>query len=626
MLRVQPSGFHEKLCCGILIGIHKNPIRNRQIHIGTVTLALMIGAVMFCGILVSGSSLRAADTGICGDGGIDPGEQCDDGNLVNGDGCSNTCTLEQCGNGVIDENEQCDAGGANGTKDSNCSLTCMISFCGDGMVDAGNGEECDDGNNVSGDGCSNVCTVENASSSSSASDSSASASTSASAQAEPEIVPTSEPPVTPVIPYHPAPPPPPPPVTYEAQTAKDAMQFLASPVGTEIQSYLTGTESQMLGTIFEKLARGEKLTATEREAAKSLSDKLEQTKTLQQAAYTNLLRSFVATAISSDVVTEQNMAKDRLSGADIQTAIGELSVKATVVPATEIPWTIVSEVAGLEKLGATVQGLPTDYTQKLSPDRSPLEIFSTLKSVKDATEKLATPDMKVSLASVQAQAATLKNALPDLEREYNLKPADLDPLLTTITTLAENGKPADREKLVNAVNRLTTILARAHVVSRQDMGGNNGQPLHAAASIEQLAKEFAPENTVMTQADAVDFVHTLAKEAPPEYKDAFATGTLTDQQQSLTTLLKSDPKTDAVLATLRADGRTDIDERMTTLTQDIQNIGNGQNTATLCDDSVSDSLKCVNSFLADVQEAARSRSVVTRTIGTLQDFFGIGSK
>lgn len=579
---------------------------------------------MLCGILVSGSSIRAADTGICGDGGIDPGEQCDDGNLVNGDGCSNTCTLEQCGNGVIDENEQCDTGGANGTKDSNCSLTCMISFCGDGMVDTGNGEECDDGNNVSGDGCSNVCTTENASSSSS-SDSSASASASTPEQTEPVTVPASEPPVTPVIPYHPAPPPPPP-VTYEAQTAKDAMEFLKSPLGTEIQSYLTGTESQMLSTIFEKLARGEKLTGAEREAAKSLSDKLEQTKTLEQAAYTNLLKSFVATAISSDVVTEQNMAKDRLSGADIQTAIGELSVKATVVPATEIPRTIVGEVAGLEKLGATVQGLPTDYTQKLSPDRSPFEIFSTLKSVKDATEKLATPDMKMSLESVRAQAATLTKALPDLQREYNLKPADVDPLLKTITTLAENGKPADREKLVNAVNRLTTILARARVVSRQDIGGANGQPLHAAASIEQLAKEFAPEHTVTTQADAVDFVHALAKEAPPEYKDAFAVGTLTDQQQSLTTLLRNDPKTDAVLATLRADGRTDMDERMTTLTQDIQNIGNGQNTATLCDDSVSDSLKCVNAFLADVQEAARSRSVVTRTIGTLQDFFGIGSK
>ena len=32
--------------------------------------------------------------GVCGDGHLDAGEECDDGNLVNGDGCSSTCTVE----------------------------------------------------------------------------------------------------------------------------------------------------------------------------------------------------------------------------------------------------------------------------------------------------------------------------------------------------------------------------------------------------------------------------------------------------------------------------------------------------------------------------------------------------
>jgi cysteine-rich repeat protein len=31
----------------------------------------------------------------CGDGTVDVGEQCDDGNEINGDGCSNTCETEQ---------------------------------------------------------------------------------------------------------------------------------------------------------------------------------------------------------------------------------------------------------------------------------------------------------------------------------------------------------------------------------------------------------------------------------------------------------------------------------------------------------------------------------------------------
>src|SRR5262245_65676297 len=32
----------------------------------------------------------------CGDGIPDPGEQCDDGNTVSGDGCSATCVFEGC--------------------------------------------------------------------------------------------------------------------------------------------------------------------------------------------------------------------------------------------------------------------------------------------------------------------------------------------------------------------------------------------------------------------------------------------------------------------------------------------------------------------------------------------------
>ncbi len=62
----------------------------------------------------------------CGDGNLDPGEQCDDGNNIDGDGCSANCTTEL--------------------------------FCGDGYLDPG--EQCDDGNNVDGDGCSAICTIE----------------------------------------------------------------------------------------------------------------------------------------------------------------------------------------------------------------------------------------------------------------------------------------------------------------------------------------------------------------------------------------------------------------------------------------------------------------------------------
>ena len=44
---------------------------------------------------------------VCGDGQVDPGESCDDGNLVDGDGCEADCTLPHCGNGIVDPQEWC---------------------------------------------------------------------------------------------------------------------------------------------------------------------------------------------------------------------------------------------------------------------------------------------------------------------------------------------------------------------------------------------------------------------------------------------------------------------------------------------------------------------------------------
>src|SRR5437879_6380356 len=37
----------------------------------------------------------------CGNGFLDPGEECDDGNTSNGDSCFNNCKKPACGDGVI---------------------------------------------------------------------------------------------------------------------------------------------------------------------------------------------------------------------------------------------------------------------------------------------------------------------------------------------------------------------------------------------------------------------------------------------------------------------------------------------------------------------------------------------
>jgi cysteine-rich repeat protein len=61
---------------------------------------------------------------VCGNGVVEIGEQCDDGNTNDCDGCSAKCTIERCGNGVVECGEQCDDGPNNGTAGDPCSTTC----------------------------------------------------------------------------------------------------------------------------------------------------------------------------------------------------------------------------------------------------------------------------------------------------------------------------------------------------------------------------------------------------------------------------------------------------------------------------------------------------------------------
>lgn len=64
--------------------------------------------------------------GVCGDGIIQGSEQCDDGNNVDGDGCSSSCKLESlCGNGILDPGEQCDSGMLNGKPGNACDVNCQ---------------------------------------------------------------------------------------------------------------------------------------------------------------------------------------------------------------------------------------------------------------------------------------------------------------------------------------------------------------------------------------------------------------------------------------------------------------------------------------------------------------------
>ena len=130
----------------------------------------------------------------CGNGRVEGTEICDDNNIISGDGCSPQCTVEKrfictpssnpltpaynistcshCGNGFLEVGEVCDDG--NYLNHDGCDEHCVVeslyscssvpdsksscSLCGNGNTEAGEG--CDDGNLKDGDGCSPSCTVE----------------------------------------------------------------------------------------------------------------------------------------------------------------------------------------------------------------------------------------------------------------------------------------------------------------------------------------------------------------------------------------------------------------------------------------------------------------------------------
>ncbi len=91
----------------------------------------------------------------CGNGIVDPGEDCDDGNDDNGDACLDTCVPSTCGDGILDpDTEECDDG--NDDETDACTSLCEDASCGDGLVQAGV-EACDDGNDVDTDACLSTC-------------------------------------------------------------------------------------------------------------------------------------------------------------------------------------------------------------------------------------------------------------------------------------------------------------------------------------------------------------------------------------------------------------------------------------------------------------------------------------
>ncbi len=86
----------------------------------------------------------------CGNGKKDPGEECDDENKNNGDGCNSDCNIED--DKLNDLTWTCKTKGGEKTM---CTRT-----CGSGTLEDSSPEQCDDGNTEEGDGCNIHCEIE----------------------------------------------------------------------------------------------------------------------------------------------------------------------------------------------------------------------------------------------------------------------------------------------------------------------------------------------------------------------------------------------------------------------------------------------------------------------------------
>ena len=104
------------------------------------------------------TEMSTPDTGdgpICGNGVVEAGEGCDDGDASDTNDCTNVCQVASCGDGIVwAGHEPCDDG--DDDDGDECVGGCKVASCGDGFLHVGK-EECDDGNDVDTDECTVLC-------------------------------------------------------------------------------------------------------------------------------------------------------------------------------------------------------------------------------------------------------------------------------------------------------------------------------------------------------------------------------------------------------------------------------------------------------------------------------------
>ena len=116
------TGLHERF----------SPMDGCSMKLLLVTAYACLGALALDGLA------QVQPPADCGNGVVNVGEACDDGDANSdtaADACRTDWTSPTCGDGVVDMGEECDDGNTVGAD--GCQANCLLAICGDAVADVG---------------------------------------------------------------------------------------------------------------------------------------------------------------------------------------------------------------------------------------------------------------------------------------------------------------------------------------------------------------------------------------------------------------------------------------------------------------------------------------------------------
>lgn len=540
-------------------------IAQKHYHTGIVTSTLAV--LLMSTLIVGYSSFTSAQdpVQVCGNGAKEGVEQCDDGDLSNGDGCSSQCTIEKCGNSIVDEaiGEQCD-----GTP--GCDIRCHLEYCGDGRLQSN--EQCDDGNGVDDDGCSSVCTDETV------------------------ITVTVEPhPSAPLPKPKPKPVPLPPVPLSDTALARSAITTLTTSLGSALFDLLPAGTKDELQELVRKLTLG-RITTVERERGlfivRSLLENLQQ----EREKTLNSIKALVD--VSDAYFRELGIDTNKLRHDDPAVVLSELDRMASVRTPAEIRTAYVGTQRFLADIGVVIDPLKETALSD--------EMFQHLVDTVRMLNGQKTKDLDASLSRLR-DTEDMKGAVRTLQAEHALDDTTVAELNGRLENIATSQTP---NETVVAVRAFTKSLQSHDVMTPSDLLPET----HTAPFIARLG------DTVLTDKSPEE-IAKLTEKVPVETSSFFRTGSLTDQVRAFRQFLRDDEHIRTLEAGLAPDRTAVFAVRFHDLDSALDRIDAGQSIGT-CDTSMSAVLLCANQILSDLETEVRStESVFDHTVHYLQDTF-----